>query len=74
MFLFPNILIAIAALHARLGSVRNELPRSEKMTANQIKDARDTAWDAAGAAGAAWAAARAAGADWAAAWAARDAA
>ena len=32
MFLFPNILIAIAALCARLVSVRNELPRSEKMS------------------------------------------
>ena len=40
MFLFPNILIAIAALRANLGSLRNELPRSEKMigSANITED------------------------------------
>jgi hypothetical protein len=32
MFLFPNILIATAALCAKLNSLRNELPRGEKMT------------------------------------------
>lgn len=43
MFLFPNILIAIAALCARLVSVRNELPRSEKMT-NYTKQPDHRPW------------------------------